>query len=237
MSHVWAQQVQAMPGAAFRPEQISFLQQEVLKQCDQLDGLADGLIDDPPMCRVDVGKLLCANNDSPQCFSAPQAMALQKLYAGPPKSGRKRVAFALPASGAEAGRPVPFLGWDGFVAAGGKTPPQQVVLANGTLQELMSPPLPPIAGFDWKTDPAKLTAGLSGVLDVQPNLSRYFARGGKLIIYHGWADAAIPPEQTIAFYRSMLQQSGKRAARSSRLFLIPGMQHCFGGAGRNCSAR
>ena len=69
------------------------------------------------------------------------------------------------------------------------------------------------------------------MLDAQPDMSKYFARGGKLIIYHGWADAAIPPEQTIAFYNAILKQSGPKSASSSRLFMIPGMQHCFGGTG------
>lgn len=231
MSQIWSQQVQSRPGAAFRPEQMKFLQDEVLRQCDPRDGLKDGLIDDPRMCRIDVSKLACGASTSAQCFSAAQTTALRQFYDGPPRSNGRPIAFPFSPSGAEAGRPVPFLGWDGFIAAGGKVPPQQTVLAQGTIQQLQSPPLGTIEAFDWRTDPQKLVAGVGRMIDVQPNLTRYFARGGKLIIYHGWADAAVPPLQTIAFYGAMMQQSGAQAARSSRLFMIPGMQHCFGGTG------
>lgn len=231
MAQVWSQQVQSRPGAAFRPEQMRFLQDEVLRQCDSRDGRKDGLIDDPRNCRVDVAMLSCAKSDSTQCFSAPQLNALRQLYAGPPKLNGRTVAFAFPPSGAELGRPVPFLGWDGFIAAGGARPPQQTMLAKGTIKDLMARPLTSIETFNWKTDPPKLTASLSEVIDARPNLARYFARGGKLIIYHGWADAAIPPGQTIAFHQAILKHSGPKAVSSTRLFMIPGMQHCFGGTG------
>ncbi|EEF24842.1 Feruloyl esterase B precursor, putative, partial [Ricinus communis] len=107
MALVWSQQVQSRPGAAFRPEQMTFLQDEVLRQCDSRDGQTDDLIADPRECRVDVAKLSCANSSSPQCFTAPQLSALRQIYEGPPKSGGRTVAFAYSASGAEAGRPVP----------------------------------------------------------------------------------------------------------------------------------
>ena len=231
MAMVWVQQLQRSAGAAFRPEQMQLLQDQVMNQCDAVDGQSDGLVDDPRMCRVDLAKLSCGNSSSPQCFSAPQINALRQLYEGPPKSSGRTVAFPFSPSGAELGRPVSFLGWDGYITAGGKAPPQQAYLAGGLLQDLITPPFASIDGFNWKTDPPKVTAALGGVLDVQPNLSKYFARGGKLIIYHGWADAAIPPEQTIDFYKAILRQSGRKAASSARLFMIPGMQHCFGGTG------
>jgi feruloyl esterase len=231
MSQIWVQQVQARPGAAFRPEQMAFLQAEVLDQCDAIDGLEDRLVDNPSMCRIDVSQLSCENSGSASCFSPPQVEALRLLYSGPPTSNGRNIAFPFPASGAEAGRPIPFLGWDGYIAAGGERPPQQIILTQGVLGDLATPPLASIEDFDWETDPAQMSAALGGVLDVEPDLTEYFERGGKLIIYHGWADAAIPPQQTIDFYTSVLQQSGPAALHSSRLFMIPGMQHCYGGTG------
>ncbi|WP_189621798.1 tannase/feruloyl esterase family alpha/beta hydrolase [Novosphingobium colocasiae] len=231
MSHVWSQQAQSKPGAAFRPEQMKFLQNEVLRQCDALDGRTDNLIDDPRTCKVNTAKLSCANSKSPLCFSAAQVQALNRLYAGPTKRAGKAPAFAFPASGAEAGRPVPFLGWDGFIAAGGERPPQQVGLALGMIRDMLSPSISSIDAFDWTRDPALLTAKLGPDINVPPNLEKFFARGGKLIIYHGWADAAIPPAQTIALRKAILKRSGPRAGQSMRLFMIPGMQHCFGGTG------
>lgn len=230
MAMVWVQQAQRAPGAALRPEQMKDLEREVLAQCDALDGRSDGVVDDPRACRFDPSALACGASRAGECFSAPQLDALRKIYAGPPKNTGRPVAHAYPATGAEVGRPVPFLGWDGYLTSGGRATPQQVQLAEGVLGTLMTPPTS-IDAFSWRTGPKELTAALGPILDVPPNLSRYFARGGKLIVYHGWADAAIPPTQTIEFYGKILRQSGPQAAHSARLFMIPGMQHCYGGTG------
>src|SRR5205823_3715115 len=72
MSMVWTQQAQRPAGAALRPEQMPYLQAEVLKQCDALDGKTDGLIDDPRVCHVDLAKLSCGKTASPLCFSTEQ---------------------------------------------------------------------------------------------------------------------------------------------------------------------
>jgi feruloyl esterase len=74
-------------------------------------------------------------------------------------------------------------------------------------------------------------AALAADLDPQPDLRRFFDRGGKLIVWHGWADAILQPEATLAFYQESLQKSGRRARASSRLFMIPGVDHCSGGTG------
>jgi hypothetical protein len=65
-----------------------------------------------------------------------------------------------------------------------------------------------------------------------PNLRRFQARGGKLILYHGWNDPAISPLNTIAYYQSVVAAMGAQAAGSfTRLYMVPGMQHCYGGPG------
>ena len=66
------------------------------------------------------------------------------------------------------------------------------------------------------------------------NLSAFRARGGKLILYHGWSDAALPPVNTINYYKSVVTKLGQRNARTFiTLFMVPGMQHCAGGPGPN----
>ena len=150
MAMAWTQQVQHPAGTAFRPEQMKYLQDEVLRQCDSRDGLKDGLINDPRMCRVNVAKLSCAKSSSPQCFSAPQVKALRKLYAGPPKLNGKTVAFAFPPSGAEAGRPVPFLGWDRWIVATGEKPSLHSIFSRGVLQDMMEPPV-----HRWRGSPGR----------------------------------------------------------------------------------
>jgi len=67
-----------------------------------------------------------------------------------------------------------------------------------------------------------------------PDLKRFQARGGKLILYHGWSDAAIPPVNAIEYYQSVVTRMGaKEAGQFVRLFMVPGMQHCGGGPGPN----
>jgi feruloyl esterase len=235
MSMINTVQAQTPDGAAFRPEQAKLLSEEVLRQCDGLDGQVDGLVDDPRMCKVDVTKLACGTSASPQCFSPAQIVALRRIYAGPHNAAGKPVAFGYPASGAEVGVPM-FFGWDGWIFRGGKSLPyplghQHELLASGLLQDLAPQPIATVQTFDFDKDPARLKAALSGDLDAKPDLRAFFDRGGKLIIYHGWADGAIPPQMSIAYYERALRSSGAKAKDSMRLIMVPGMQHCFGGPG------
>jgi Tannase and feruloyl esterase len=65
-----------------------------------------------------------------------------------------------------------------------------------------------------------------------PDLARFYARGGKLILYHGWNDAAISPYNSINYYNSVLAAMGSETARKFiRLYMVPGLQHCVGGPG------
>ncbi len=223
-------QAQNKPGAAIRPEQAKLLQQEVLRQCDSGDGQADGLIADPRQCRFDAARLSCGVSKSPQCFSDPQIAALRRLQAGPRNSSGKQLAGGYLPSGSESGDPSPFLGWEGYLLRGPKGQPGGEGLAEGMLGALIQRPFATPANFDWDKHPAQLRAA-SREIDAPADLRKFFARGGKLIIWHGWADAAIPPEATLNYHESILRQSGAKAKVSTRLFMIPGVQHCFGGLG------
>jgi hypothetical protein len=224
-------QAQLPPGAAIRPEQTQLLQSEVLKQCDAIDGQIDGLIADPRQCKFDASKLACGVSDSAQCFTAPQIKALERIHAGVRDKAGRRVAFGYPPSGAEVGNPVKAFGWDGNILAR-----FQAVSSGKTLSESLLTDLPPTAiatdaTFDFNRDPARLKAALGADLDAQPNLTQFFARGGKLLMWHGWADPILPPEPSVVFYEAVLQQSGPKARDQFRLFMIPGVQHCVGGTG------
>jgi len=76
---------------------------------------------------------------------------------------------------------------------------------------------------------------MAGILNsTDPDVSRFRARGGKLILYHGWSDAAIAPLNAIDYYQSVVARAGASESRGFvRLFMVPGMQHCFGGSGPN----
>lgn len=231
MALTWTVQTQRPAGAALRPQQAKFLQGEVLKQCDMLDGQADGLIDDPRLCKIDTAKLVCGTAKSLQCLAPEQAQALSRIYAGPPKSGGRTVAFPYSASGAESGLPVPSFGWEDFLMAGGSQRTIDEIFSTGLLQDLNPDPFASPITFNWNDHPARFRAAIGPQLDAGVDMRRFFNRGGKLLIWHGWADAAVPPLQTIAYYEELRRNSGPRAARSVKLFMIPGMQHCFGGPG------
>jgi feruloyl esterase len=230
-SMTWTVQAQMPPGAALRPEQAHLLQSEVVKQCDAFDGQSDGLIADPRRCKVDVSKLACGTANSPECFVSAQLEALRKIYAGPHNSSGQEVAPGYPASGAEAGSPSPTLGWEGWIMAGGQMPPLHRIFSTGLLKDLVAKPFADVTSFDFDKDPARLKAAIGADLDAQPRMRPFFDRGGKLIIWHGWADAAIPPQSTLEFHQAVLRTSGPRAKDSMRLFMIPGLEHCFGGTG------
>lgn len=222
---------QSAPGAAIRPEQAKLIQSEVLAQCDAADGQPDGLVDDPRQCRFDVSKLACGTSPSAQCLASPQIDALKQIYAGPRDAAGHPLAAGYLPGGSEVGFPVPVFGWESYILNGpdGRSGNQKHMA--GLLGDLVQRPFATPETFDFNTDPARLRAALSGDLDTPPNLRRYFARGGKLILWHGWADAAIPPEATIQYRDAVLRESGAAAKDSMSLFMVPGVQHCMGGTG------
>ena len=223
-------QAQMSPGARIRDSQMELLQKVVLKQCDALDGQVDGLVSDPLACKVDVSKLACGVSHSPECFSKPQLLALERIYAGAHDRSGHQVAPGYPPSGAEVGVPK-YFGWESWILGVKSWPASHEQFANGMLQGFFTKPFATARTFNFDTDPRRLKAALSEDLDVKPDLRAFFDRGGKLIIYHGWADPAIPPQLTLQFYRAALRDSGPDAGQSMRLFMVPGMQHCFGGPG------
>lgn len=231
LAMVNAVQAQMPPGADIRPEQAALLQDEVIKQCDAVDGQVDGLIADPRLCQFDAGKLACGVSDSPQCFTEPQITALEKIHAGRRDAQGNVVAYGFPPSGAEVGVPAPAFGWDGSILARFTSDLDDKSLAEGILTELVQPPVATTETFDFTRDPARLAAAGAADLDAQPDLTKFFERGGKLIVWHGWGDAVLPPEPTVDFYEDILSRSGSRAGEQSRLFMVPGVGHCAGGTG------
>ena len=224
-------QAQLRPGAAIRAEQAHLLQDEVLKQCDALDGQVDGLVADARQCKLDVSKLACQVSDSKQCFTEPQLNALKQIYAGPRDASGHQLTGGYLASGSEVGTPWPPLGWEGYLLTGTSSRPGGEVLVSGLLKDVVQKPFATPASFDFNKDPQRLKSLLASDLDAQPNMRPFFERGGKLLLWHGWADAAIPPEATLKFHDAILKSSGRSAEDSLRLFMIPDVQHCFGGSG------
>ena len=210
---------------------LKAIESAALAACDARDGLADGLIDDPTRCSFDPGVLLCQGAESDSCLTAPQVAALRKIYQGPKDSRGTRI-FPGFVPGAETG----VGGWGAWI--NGATPEKSLQFFFGTQlfrNMVANDPAWDYKTFNVDTDTKRMDAALAPVLNAtDPNLKPFTSRGGKLILYHGWCDAALTPVNTIDYYNRVVAKLGaKKAAKSVRLYMVPGMQHCGGGPGPN----
>jgi len=202
------------------PESYQVLHKAALEACDARDGVKDGVIENPSRCEFDPKVTLCKESTA-GCLTAPQVEAARKIYAG---ASNMRTHEAL-YPGLQPGRE---LGWGSSVAA------QPVGYATDFFKYIVFK--------DEKWEPSQLNFDAdvaltdktpTGLNAVDADLTKFIARGGKLLIYHGWSDPGIPPQNAVNYYQSVLAATpDKKAARESvRAFMVPGMGHCGGGEG------
>jgi feruloyl esterase len=213
------------PASYIPPTTYPVIHKAALAACDMGDGLKDGLIDDPRKCQFDPKVLLCTAGDGPNCLTAPQVAAAKKIYspAVNPRTGKEMFASLVP--GTE-------LGWG--VQALGPEP-------SANIYDQYRYVVFKDANWDWKTfnfDSHVVRGDLPENLIMNatdPNMQPFFARGGKLLLYHGWSDPNVPAVNTIKYYDQVVAHIGGPAKASDRvrLFLAPGMGHCGGGTGPN----
>jgi feruloyl esterase len=175
--------------------------------------------------------LLCQGVESDRCLTPPQVAALKQLYDGT-RNAKGGLLFPGYSPGGEADP----AGWRPWIT--GPAPDKSLLFAFGTgfyRNMVFGDP-----AWDYRTlnvdrDAKAADEKMGSILNAtDPDLRRFSKRGGKLILYHGWSDAAIPAQNTIEYYRSVLKKMGTRKTREFvRLFMVPGMQHCGGGAGPN----
>jgi feruloyl esterase len=203
----------------------------VLAACDAPDGVKDGILSDPLQCHFDPAVLLCKGVDSRDCLTAPQVASLRKLYAGGQDS-RGEPIFPGMVPGAEIGSG----GWGQWVLGFGPGGSAGAVYLENYFRYMVYQE-PAWNSLTAPVDNALRTARekTAHTLDAtDPDLRRFRARGGKLVLYHGWNDPAISPLNTINYYKSVLATMGAQEAEEFvRLYMVPGMQHCTGGPGPN----
>jgi feruloyl esterase len=226
-------------GAVILPaSKLPMLHDAVLKNCDAKDGLGDGQIDDPRACTFDPASLACSGNaDAPDCLTSAQVAVVRKIYSGPVDSKGRHLYPGGQPYGAE-------LAWSPWFIPPDPSAPQSSSIAwsigNGWVKYLAFDPNPPLS-FDVNDVQftkrefrrSQKLAGLYNATD--PDLSAFKRGGGKLIMWHGWADQAIPATGTVAYYRAVQDRMGGLAAtkKFARLFMFPGVFHCGGGAAPN----
>ncbi|AXQ28575.1 tannase/feruloyl esterase family alpha/beta hydrolase [Solimonas sp. K1W22B-7] len=224
------QQLRREPGAMLGKAKLPAIADAVLKSCDAIDGLVDGVVDDPRNCRFDPAVLLCKGKESDDCLTAPQAESLRLIYAGPGGSH-----LGQPHRGYEPGGELGH-NWQDWTTGTWRREPAQYSFSTAFFRYLVyGDPEWDNERFEFQRDRRVMQERLGAILDaVDPDLGRFEARGGKLILYHGWSDGALAPRRTVDYYESVRARMG--AARSDgfvRLYMAPGVQHCGGGPGPN----
>ena len=212
------------PGSMIPPSKYGVIHRAAVSACDAADGLKDGLISDPLNCHFDPKVLECKGADAADCLTSAQVAAAIKIYAGVknPRTGTEIFPGLEPGSELQWGGP-----------AGGPAP-----LAVGS--DLFKYVVFKDPHWDFRTfDLARDYDAVHQIdsLDLSPtspDLKSFAARGGKLLIYHGWADQNVAPRSSVKYYAKLVETiSEKRVNDSVRLFFAPGMAHCGGGDGPN----
>jgi feruloyl esterase len=207
------------PAAAVPAAKATVLNNAVIAACDAKDGVKDGLLNEPRACKFDPATLLCKAGDQENCLTAPQLESVKRMYA-PAKTKAGELVFPGKEPGSETT-------WN--VIAGGQAPPG---VSLGSFQVAYDNLNWDWRGFDLDRDLKVVDEKVGTIINaVNPDLSAFKARGGKLILYHGWNDTAISPGNTINYYTSVLSKMGQKQDNWIRLFMIPGMGHCQGGPG------
>ncbi|HEY9430197.1 MAG TPA: tannase/feruloyl esterase family alpha/beta hydrolase [Blastocatellia bacterium] len=226
----WNMQLLLNDPASYIPaKKLKAIETAVLAACDARDGVTDGVLDDPTKCGFDPAVLLCKGAETDECLTENQVAALKKIYAGP-RNAKGQLIIPGFTPGGETG----LGGWAPWITGATPTAALQFFFSTQTFKNMVyNNPNWDYKTFDLERDGKAADEKLAPVLNAtDPNLKAFSARGGKLILYHGWNDAALPPMNTVNYFQSVLAKMGQRQANGFvRLYLAPGVQHCAGGPG------
>ncbi|HTU43758.1 MAG TPA: tannase/feruloyl esterase family alpha/beta hydrolase [Bryobacteraceae bacterium] len=224
-----AQELYGNPAAYLSGAKAPAIGAAVLKACDAQDGVTDGIVSDPERCHFDPDALLCKGAEGRDCLTVPQVASLKRLYAGSRDAQGRRLFLGYMPGGENGAQ-----GWASWILG----PAPGLSYGVGYVENYFR-----YIVFDDPTwniltanvDAAKRLADqktAESLNATNPDLRRFQARGGKLIMYHGWNDPAISPLYAVSYYKQVGAGMGAQNRESFlRLYMIPGMQHCIGGPG------
>jgi feruloyl esterase len=219
------------PPAYIPASKLPAISAAVRAACDALDGVNDGILNEPTHCHFDPAELLCRGTESDSCLTSPQVTQLRKIYTGLRNSkGEQLYAGYLP-GGEEDDN-----GWETWITGDGPGQGALSVLGLNYFRDLVFEK----PGWNFRTVSMEKAIEIadrktSRIIDAtEPDLRRFETSGGKLIVYHGWSDAAVPGTESTNYYDSVVAKIGLRETQSFvRLYMVPGMHHSFLGAGAN----
>jgi feruloyl esterase len=228
--------IRANFGADGRPiltvDKLPLLHEAALRACDSRDGLEDRQIDDPRACGFDPAAITCAPGQEPStCLSAQQAEVVRKVLQGPRDDHGHRLYVSGSPIGSEPS-------WTNLMVPARPGEPAAAAASAMSFLKYMA---------TWRSPPADLTLRdlrfdeamfrdlhqIHGIYDaMNPDLRPFATGGGKLILWHGWADSRVPPASTLAYHAALRKTMGDAAVDGfARLYMLPGMFHCIGGEG------
>lgn len=212
-------------------DRLPILHNAAVAACDELDGLKDGLISYPPACHFDPTTIVCKPGQDPAtCLTSAEANVAKEIYRGAHDAKGQQLVISGPQYGSE-------LNWSGvYVPQGPTGNTMSPGMAQGVVRYIAyEKASPDFLLKDFKFDQATFDAiaPMHRIYDsTDPDLTKFAAAGGKLILYHGWSDPHISPLNTIAYYTAMQKIMGEsKVSQFSRMFLFPGGSHCNGGDG------
>jgi len=240
-----------VPGSYFPPSKLPEINKASLAACDTIDGVKDGILEDPLKCgfRKNPSALLCKGSETPACLTAPQLETLKDLYAGY-HDPRGKLVYPGYAPGDE-------VNWKLFtIADADPSKPFTDASAVGAVgffkYFVFDNPNWNFLTWNYDHDMTLTDKKLASEINAaDPNLNAFRSHGGKLLLYHGWADPGVSPFETVGYYdRVVAAVSGTKATAPgeetpafvdsikgaedfARLFMVPGMGHCSGGPGPN----
>jgi feruloyl esterase len=216
-TQLWMGLVGARPEGAIEERQLKLVNDAAVLRCDALDGVRDGVIEDPRQCPFDPQELVCGTGGG-ECLSPGQAATVGMLYSGPRTAAGESL-YPGYARGSE-------LGWAGRI---GPVPPDLPIDTYRLL--VFADPTWDYRSFDVERDVPRAVAAIGDVMNsTEANLGGFVSNGGKLLLYHGWNDPGIPPLGTVRYYEAV-RAATPGADEAVRLYMVPGMNHCRGGVG------
>jgi feruloyl esterase len=214
--------VNATPASVIPPAKYPFLYRAAMAACDARDGVTDNVIENPGACTFDPKVLACSGAEDASCLTPAQVESARKMYSGAANPNTRAAVLPGLARGSE-------LGWNVIGSA------EPIMYAADAYKYVITK--------DRNWDPLKfnpatdLDLALAADPDdalgsTDPNMRAFFARGGKLLLYHGWSDPQVTPYNTIDFFQKVVaSQGGAGVGTSIQLYMLPGVNHCQGGPG------
>ena len=201
---------------------LSLMTKAAVARCDSIDGIRDGVIDDPRRCDFDPASLVCRGAEADSCLTAEQVEAVNKVYAGVRNPRTNEEIFPGWSRGSEGFGETAGASWRGYLL----DPPEPMRV--GVLRSfLFNDP-----NWDWRTmdfdrDVAYAHAKLGFMSAVNRDLGPFKRRGGKLLMYTGWADPVAAPLDIVKYYEGVVSTMGglEDTQQFFRFFMAPGMGH------------